>query len=225
MKTKHNNLGKIIFNSRLVIALVFAISLPVVAASAEAEKSPANQPHDMAHMEHIVTQAEAPKPGDSNQTTLAADQEHAEDDDDHQHDQHEKSVFAFIGGFHVLAIHFPIALLVTAAIVALINLYFKKQYLQSTAIIQTHVGSISSLGSTLLGWSTWMEANYPGAEDTLFWHQWLGTTTCLCALAASCAIGTSMQEAKHPRMWLILLVTSGILVSITGHFGGTLIYG
>ena len=63
MKTKHNILSRISLSSGLAIALAFGVWLPGAARAAEQMKGA----HDMLHMEHIMTQAqaEALKPGDS----------------------------------------------------------------------------------------------------------------------------------------------------------------
>jgi hypothetical protein len=62
MKTKHNILSKISLSSGLAVALVFGAWLPATARAADEMKGA----HDMMHMQHIMTQAqaEALKPGD-----------------------------------------------------------------------------------------------------------------------------------------------------------------
>ena len=69
MKEKHNILNKIRFSSGLAIALAFAVWLPGAARAAEHEKGT----HDMMHMQHIMTQAQAAalKPGDSMSMTCS----------------------------------------------------------------------------------------------------------------------------------------------------------
>ena len=63
MKTKHNILSKISLRSGFAVALAFAVWLPGAARAADHAKGA----HDMTHMQHIMTQAqaEALKPGDS----------------------------------------------------------------------------------------------------------------------------------------------------------------
>jgi hypothetical protein len=63
MKAKHNMLTKISLTSGLAVALAFAVWFPGAGRAAEQMKGP----HDMLHMQHIMTQAqaEALKPGDS----------------------------------------------------------------------------------------------------------------------------------------------------------------
>jgi hypothetical protein len=55
MKTKHNILNKISLGSGLAIALAFGVWLPGAARAADEMKGA----HDMMHMEHIMTQAQA----------------------------------------------------------------------------------------------------------------------------------------------------------------------
>jgi hypothetical protein len=62
MKAKHNILSKVSLSSGLAVALAFGVWFPGAARAAEEMKGA----HDMLHMQHIMTQAqaEALKPGD-----------------------------------------------------------------------------------------------------------------------------------------------------------------
>ena len=67
MKLKHNILSKIILSLGAAFALAAGVWLLGTVSAAEPVKEPAKPAHDMVHMEHIMTQAqaEALKPGDS----------------------------------------------------------------------------------------------------------------------------------------------------------------
>ena len=67
MKSKRNILSKVILSLGATLALASGVWLPGTARAAESAKETAKPAHDLVHMDHIMTQAqaEALKPGDS----------------------------------------------------------------------------------------------------------------------------------------------------------------
>lgn len=144
---------------------------------------------------------------------------------DHDHSAHGIGIIGWIGKFHIVIIHFPIALIVLAASCALYHKKWPRPHLQAMALLCTHIAMLSAVVATALGWATWTQAAYPGSETILLFHQYLGTATALICIVASIAAGRSLEQARHPRIWFYTIILGAILVSITGHFGGALVYG
>ena len=73
MKSTHNILSKFILATGAAFVLASGVWLPGTSSAAEPKKEPAKPAHDMVHMTHIMTQAqaEALKPGDSMAMTCA----------------------------------------------------------------------------------------------------------------------------------------------------------
>lgn len=177
---------------------------------------------------HVVDKIE-PNHGNRNKQT----QDHAEYENkmeqahDHGGDGHShgQSLLAWLGKFHIIAVHFPIGLILVAAPLALLGYLKPTSPTLVTATVLTHIGSASALAATLLGWATWTAASYPDAEAILTWHQWLGTSTAIVTVIASIAAGRTLTQPRRPTVWLISLLIGAVLVGVTGHFGGSLIYG
>jgi uncharacterized membrane protein len=120
---------------------------------------------------------------------------------------------AFIGRLHPLLIHFPIALVIAAALA------------EVAAMVTRDEGAAFALLATIAGWRL---AVAPEMEVSplLEWHRWLGTVAAGAALAAALATGgVRHRSALSVRIYRIALFAAGTLVAVTGHFGGLLVWG
>lgn len=151
--------------------------------------------------------------------------------DSHDHDTHRGqsgvwAVIAYLGRFHIVLVHFPVALLMLAAGLAWVHVVRPAVTgVLNAALVCTHVGTASALIATLFGWATWTSASYPGNETILLTHQMAGTSVAVLALASSIFVGRSLISPARPRGWLWTVSATAVLVAIAGHFGGSLIYG
>lgn len=125
----------------------------------------------------------------------------------------------FSGKFHLLAIHFPIALLLLATVTQWIFFFSNKG--GATVTITLWVGAIGSVAAALLGWAYAYDSVYFGeSEELLFWHRWLGTVTAVVAILVA------LLHRKLGKLGLSIAVTmAALLVGVTAHFGGSLVYG
>ncbi|MDD7984361.1 DUF2231 domain-containing protein [Lentisphaera marina] len=152
------------------------------------------------------------------------------EDHDHKadHGKPQKSLPEFLGRFHPIAVHLPIGLLLGAFLAELCFLIFKRQFFEHASSFMLITGSIAALGAAALGWLSAMQANYPGElAEVLDSHRWLGISTTVFALAASiCRIFNLKKGSRKLRICTrVLLILTVLLLAVTGHFGGTLIYG
>ncbi len=134
----------------------------------------------------------------------------------------------FAGKFHPLAVHFPIALLISALVaVGLGTLWQGPRFIEATRVLVLFGVPMAALAAAL-GWAAGANAGYPGELATVLTrHRWLGTATAGGALAT---LFISERSWRHPTargraLFLAALVGTAALVGLTGHFGGTLIHG
>ncbi|MGQ0553220.1 MAG: DUF2231 domain-containing protein [Planctomycetota bacterium] len=133
---------------------------------------------------------------------------------------------SLLARMHPLFVHFPIALLLAAALAeALAMLRGKKSPAAATAFCVR----LAAAGAMLAAWSGWGNAEFgaplPGTEENIEIHRWLGVATLSVAsllALASLRAGTSPAAANLLRWGLFVAAP---LVAVTGHFGGTLVYG
>jgi uncharacterized membrane protein len=125
----------------------------------------------------------------------------------------------FSGKFHLLAIHFPIALLLVAAMVQWY--YFFSGKGETTVAITLWIGAIGAVFAALLGWAYAYDSVYFGdSEQLLFWHRWLGTSTAVVAILVA------LLRKKLGKLGLTIAITvAAALVGVAAHYGGSLVYG
>ena len=159
-----------------------------------------------------------------NQTTQeAAQQPQAADSEVAVQAEHIATGFDivdFLGRLHPAAVHFPIALLILAALVELTIMFRPHLKLERTVGLLLWAGALSGIIAALLGW-------YAGGfrltdrSELLFAHRWNGTAITIIALMAALA---------HSRGWnrmvfRLLVFSVAIALIIQGYLGGELAFG
>ena len=133
------------------------------------------------------------------------------------------SLRTFFAHLHPLAVHFPIALLIVAA---LAEIFFR---IRPSAIWVT--GAVRfclwiTVPSALMSIATgWTNADVSGYGSSVELHRWLGISTAIlsiiCLVLCECC-----ERIQLKRWWLLAaLVISALVVSLTGHTGGELVHG
>ena len=132
----------------------------------------------------------------------------------------------FAGRFHPLLVHFPIALLLLAALLRLIEgrlAWFDDRrdpsYRWSRLVLG--LGALTAIASASTGWLLGTSGGYAG--DAFGWHQWLGIAV---AVAATLALGAAYVPGRRWRRAepTLLAVAVALMVPAT-HFGATLTHG
>ena len=128
----------------------------------------------------------------------------------------------FIGRFHPLAVHFPIALILLVPILELAGLNQRFSYLRLSA---DFVLGLAMLGATLaasLGWCLARSGGYSGSLLTQ--HMWGGIS--LAALCWACwMLRARTDELRWRPMYGVALASAVCLVAWTGYRGGQLSLG
>lgn len=160
--------------------------------------------------------------------------EHGSPAHDHAIDHGQPEGFGrairYLGKFHPVVVHFPIALIITAAFAELLALVSRKNAFSEAAYFVLVVGAGGAAAAVGLGWAAGAFADYQAeiaGVPVLGLHRWLGTTSGLFVLLT---LGLALRARKKNspgriKAYRAALFTSAILVSVTGHFGSALIYG
>jgi uncharacterized membrane protein len=130
--------------------------------------------------------------------------------------------------FHPMIVHFPIALVAFGFIADVASLLFKKEAcLSKTGFYLLLLGTLSALAAVFTG--TFFTSEMSGAagdmKDTHEMFAWITVGI----LLVTCTIRLIMLNIKPEKSWvkwstLILYGLAAISVSITGFYGGTLVY-
>ncbi|TDQ17529.1 putative membrane protein [Algoriphagus boseongensis] len=139
----------------------------------------------------------------------------------------------FFGRFHSLIVHLPIGFLILGAAFFLLSYFKKYNFLIKALPIILTLGAISALFSVIIGFLLAEEGGYP--EQTLFWHRWMGIAVALGSFGALYFVGkvlrhespetNSIHLQKEKKRIGLILGSLVLLISVTGHLGGTLTHG
>ncbi|MCF6285838.1 MAG: hypothetical protein L3K26_11660 [Candidatus Hydrogenedentes bacterium] len=168
--------------------------------------------------------------GDSSDDSAAHQSEEAHDHGkDHGSSGGIGRAIRFAGKFHPVVVHFPITLILVAALAEVIWLLTGRVPFSIVAHYGIRLGAVSVVAAVVLGWAAGNFANYPGElADALFFHRWLGTATGVGTVLAASASWLSQRGDTGKRLvmaYRTLLFLSAGLVGATGHMGAVLIYG
>ena len=132
---------------------------------------------------------------------------------------------SYIGRFHPLLVHFPIALVVAAAAAELVVLATPRPAWRTVAVANIRAGAALGVVTAITGW---LFASSPlvDASPSLEWHRWVGMA------GAAGAIGAALLSSRLPGssrrsafVYRFTLFVAALLVAITGHLGGMLVWG
>ncbi len=134
--------------------------------------------------------------------------------------------FRFVTRLHPAFVHFPIALLVAAAMAEMLSLRWKRDALRAASAWCVVLAALGAFPAAVSGWL--LAGGYDQAPAALDTHRWLGVATAVSA-AISAGLLAYCARAKSPdtvrRFYLVSLVGGALLAGIAGHFGAILVYG
>jgi uncharacterized membrane protein len=131
---------------------------------------------------------------------------------------------ALTGRLHPLLVHFPIALVLIAAVAELVSLGTQFPEWHMVAVANIRAGAAFAVASTGAGWIL-ASSRIVEASPALEWHRWLGSAAAIATVAA--ALATAQMDRSPGRLWpyRIALFWAAALVGAAGHFGALLVWG
>ena len=128
----------------------------------------------------------------------------------------------WIGSFHFIFLHFPIALIVMTVISELLFIWYSSPIFDYASRFMLIAAAIFSAPTALLGLTYSYTATYTGTlDDFVWWHMWLGFITAVFAIFVA-IIRERWGISKPYYTCLVLLF---LLVNITGFLGGGITFG
>ena len=126
-----------------------------------------------------------------------------------------------LGNLHPLFVHLPIGILLLAF---LMELYYRKKPEpkdNGTILFTLGIGAVSALFSILSGW--FLGENDAYDEALLFKHRWIAVAFALGAVALFFLKKSNRKQLQKTYLPVFVLVL--ILLTFTGHYGGSLTHG
>jgi uncharacterized membrane protein len=136
----------------------------------------------------------------------------------------------FLGRFHPLLVHFPIALLAVAAVLHAVT-FLRRRSHPPGAPTMSHpaaglllwLGALGAVASAIAGLLLSTSGHYSG--DTFTRHQWLGLVVAGLSLAAALVWTVGDRGVRWPTLQAGLVVACGLLLIPVGHLGANLTHG
>lgn len=123
---------------------------------------------------------------------------------------------------HPIMVHFPIALFISALGLEVLSIIFKKEKLHQTAWINYILGVVAAIAAIL---SALLE-NQTIKHPVFYTHRVLGYWTLIVSFTAFLVL--FLIRRKSIRLFrisfVVLLIITAVLVTITGYYGGRLVY-
>lgn len=134
-------------------------------------------------------------------------------------------LWRFLGRLHPLAVHFPVTLLLFAAILELFTLKKFKSTLRPGINLLVAAGVISAIISVVFGLFLSKDGDY--GADLLNLHQWIGIATAILGAIAWFLLYRVIKNNQPAlvKYYRSVLFISALGVSIAGHFGASLTHG
>jgi uncharacterized membrane protein/mono/diheme cytochrome c family protein len=129
------------------------------------------------------------------------------------------SIIDFTGRLHPLLVHLPIGILLLACFFQWLTIKDRFTFLQPAVPVALFWGMISAIASCISGYFLADSGDYDA--DLVSRHQWLGISVAVVSLVLYLLHQFSIGE-KTARWASLFLI---ILISITGHLGGSLTHG
>jgi uncharacterized membrane protein len=145
-----------------------------------------------------------------------------------------KPLWHFSGTFHPVVVHFPIALLMVAALLegfaVLRGRSVKSAALSQTALTCLWLGTAGAIVAATFGWAN-VNADGGGVRDDsslIAIHRWSGVALAGLALLTCVASAMARQRSATPRRVLAYrggVMASAALVGLVGMYGGKITHG
>jgi uncharacterized membrane protein len=130
-----------------------------------------------------------------------------------------------IGKLHPLLLHFPIGLVLAAAVGELLAIVTRRASFRTVAVANVRAGAVMAAVTAVAGWDL-TSASFVEAGRLLEWHRWMGVSSAVAAIAAAIAsarLDTGSRRALS--VYQAVLFASAALIGLAGHLGGMLVWG
>ncbi|MEX0341632.1 MAG: DUF2231 domain-containing protein [Erythrobacter sp.] len=131
----------------------------------------------------------------------------------------DPTVWTLLENLHPFTVHFPIALLLVAAMVEAIAIVRPSERLRAAVDVMVVAGAIGAAFAAVFGWihtGLWF-----GGDSAMHWHRWLGCGVALCSIWAAAA---ARRAGSRTVLRMLLAVIAAALLW-QGYLGGELAHG
>lgn len=134
-------------------------------------------------------------------------------------------LWQFLGRLHPLAVHFPVGILLLAAVIELLTIKNYHSPYRAGIKLMVYVGAFAAVVAAILGLLLANVEDYGG--NTLTIHQWTGIATAVLGLITLFLLLRIKVINSSPQIkaYRSLLFFTALGVSVAGHYGASLTHG
>jgi uncharacterized membrane protein len=133
------------------------------------------------------------------------------------------SLSGFLGRFHPVVVHLPIGILLLAVLLHWLSRKPQFNNLQPAVSITLLLGAVAAILSCISGWLLGEGGDYD--PEILNRHRWMGIGVAIIAIIYYLNYTQKVGQKLPAALPYILSVLLFLLITITGHLGGTLTHG
>src|SRR5262249_21983212 len=127
------------------------------------------------------------------------------------------SFFYWMGRFHLLVLHFPIALVLAAAVAEFGSVVRRSRVPLPAIRFCLLLATTSVVTTVALGWLHALAGNGAGMPRILAVHRWLGTAAGVGVTVATALCEWDARRGVRSLPGRVLLFVAALLVGLTGH--------
>ena len=131
----------------------------------------------------------------------------------------------WIGKFHLLFLHFPIALMLAAAAAESWSMVLRSRVPSPAVRYCVALGAIAVLATVPLGWLHALGVYGEHVTQALALHRWLGTAAGSLVVVTAVCSEFDVRRGERSLLTRVLLFAGAMLVASAAHFGGILAHG
>jgi hypothetical protein len=131
----------------------------------------------------------------------------------------------WLGKFHLLLLHFPIALVVAAGLGELQAMWQRVSGTSECVRYCLWLAASAAIPTAVLGWLFAAAGNGAGSPDALTAHRWLGTAAAVGVTIAAVCVERDARRGTRSHLVRLLLLAAVLMVGLTAHVGGLLTHG
>lgn len=129
-------------------------------------------------------------------------------------------VVAFLARQHPALVHFPIALVLTAAFLELLICLHRREDWLMTQRFCLRFGALTGVMAAGLGWILASQFKEGAAMEL---HRWLGVAATVAMLLAAIVVPRWPETQRTGFRWALTL--AAMMIALSAHFGGYLVHG
>jgi hypothetical protein len=131
----------------------------------------------------------------------------------------------WLGKFHLLVLHFPIALLFAACAAESWSVWKRSPEPSGVVRFCLCLGATAAGPTVVLGWLYALGSHGAGSPELLALHRWLGTAAGLWVVATVLVSERDARRGVRSLHVRFMLLAGGVLVAAAAHFGGIMAHG